>query len=85
MNFLIEKAFDDALDFLSERTNSANMPQVTRLLNEAMNQYDDGELTSASAKKLVDKLVPLVKPEHQGEIQRMFSDNLSKISSFLAK
>lgn len=83
MNFLIDRAFDQALDYLSERTDPANMPAVTQLLNEAMDKYEDGELTPASAEVLVQKLLPLVKPEARAEIEKMFRDNMSLITSFL--
>jgi len=84
MNFLVDQAFDKALDFLSERTEPANMPAVSRLLHEAMDEYEDGDLSPARAEALVQKLLPLVKPEARSEIEGMFRDNLSLISRYLS-
>jgi len=83
MRFLIDRAFEQALEYLTERTEPENMPAVKRLLNEAMDKYEDGELTDAEAKRLVDKLLPLVKPEARDEIQQMFNTNFALISRYL--
>jgi vacuolar-type H+-ATPase subunit E/Vma4 len=83
MSFLVDKAFDQASEYLSDRTEPANMPAVTRLLNEAMDKYEDGELSTAAAESLVKKLLPLVKPEARGEIESMFNNNLALISRYL--
>ena len=83
MKFLIDRAFEQALEYLDERTEPENMPAVKNLLNEAMDKYEDGELNDAEAKRLVDKLLPLVKPEARSEIQQMFNNNLSLISKYL--
>ena len=85
MNFLVDRAFDQATDYLSEHTEATNMPSVNRLLNEARDKYEDGELNSAAAEDLVARLLPLVKPEARADIESMFNNNRSLIARYLSK
>ena len=85
MRFLVDRAFDQATDYLSERVEAANMPAVNRLLNEARDKYEDGELNNAAAEDLVARLLPLVKPEARADIENMFKNNRSLIARYLSK
>ncbi|MCL2403406.1 MAG: hypothetical protein FWC86_04160 [Coriobacteriia bacterium] len=83
MNFIIQQAFDNALSYLSERVDAEDMPAVTKLLNEAMDAYDDGELNDVKVEALVNQLLPLVRPESQSEVRQLFESNRRLISSYL--
>ncbi|MCL2526070.1 MAG: hypothetical protein FWE46_03345 [Coriobacteriia bacterium] len=83
MKFLVEKYFDTAYDYLADRTDAENMPAVSKLLNDAMMKYEDGELTSAAASDMVRQLLPLVRDEDRPELEKMFNDNQGVIKKYL--
>ncbi|MCL2438343.1 MAG: hypothetical protein FWE26_05350 [Coriobacteriia bacterium] len=83
MKFIVTQAFDQALDYLTERTEPQNLPAVKRLLNEAVDKYEDGELNDATVGSLVQQLLPLVRPEARDEVEQLFKENRRLISSFL--
>ena len=85
MDYIANKIFDEAMDYLSERTDPSNMAAVTRLLNEALDNYEDGELTQRKADALYRKILPLVRAEHREELAQLRAANLRQISTYLPR
>lgn len=85
MYFQADKAYDIALDYLSKRTEPAQMPAVSALLDQAADLYEDGELDQFRAQQLLQKVLLLVRPENRAEIEQLIASKHRLISTYLPK
>ena len=76
---------DKVRDFVMDHVDAGNRMKANTLLNNAFDKREDGELTLDEARKVIDQLIALAKPEDQPELRKMLDQNRALIEKHLVK
>ena len=76
---------DKVYDFVMDNVDAANRAKANTLLNDAFDKRDDGELSLDEARRVMDELIGLARPEDQAELRRQLEQNRAVIEKYLAK
>jgi len=79
MGFVEDKVYD----FVMEYVDAGNRAEAMRLLDDAFDKREDGDLTLDDAKKVIDKLLDLARPEERPELEKMLAKNQGLLEKYL--
>jgi len=70
-------------DFVSDYVAVENRAEATELAHQALAEYDQGTLTSATAQTYIDKMLTLVRPEMRPKLEKRIQKNRSRLDRML--
>lgn len=81
MSFIQDKIYD----FVMDNVSGDNRAPAMKILNDAFNKYEDGDLEISELWTGIDELIDLADPDKRPELEKMLAENRGLITQYFSK